>query len=105
MAGIKAKIALIAGASGRRLAEMIEDAGEPTVVADAARKAAGPAHRKLRYSVGGRAEPVAIASQILAWSHDGCRHSKGPAARRTDGITASRPGLGQVVNPKLDRPR
>jgi len=84
---------------------MIGDADEPTVVADAVLKAASPARPKPRYSVGGRASRVAIASQILAWSHDGCRHSKRPAARRTDGITASHPGPGQVVNRKLDRPR
>ena len=100
MARIKGKIALITVASGidrgcrradrrgRRRAESCQPRAPETPILC----------RRTR-------EPVAIASQVIAWSHDGCRHSKGPLARRTDGITASHPGVGQVVNPKLDRPR
>jgi short-subunit dehydrogenase len=42
-------------AVGKRLTEMIEDADEPAVVADAVLKAAIAAHPKLRYAAGGRA--------------------------------------------------
>jgi hypothetical protein len=67
MAGIKGKIALITGASGRRLTEiMIEDADEPTVVADAVLKAASPAHPKLRYSVGGCASGLPLLRRFFS---------------------------------------
>ena len=44
---------------------MIEDADEPTVVADAGPKAASPAHPKLRYSVGGRASRLPLLRRFL----------------------------------------
>ena len=72
----------VRAAVGKRLTEMIEDADEPAVVADAVLKAASAAHPKLRYPAGGRAEPPAIASQICARWHGGRWHSKEPATRR-----------------------
>jgi hypothetical protein len=44
---------------------MIEDADEPTVVADAVLKAASPAHPKLRYSAGGRASRLPLLRRLL----------------------------------------
>jgi NAD(P)-dependent dehydrogenase (short-subunit alcohol dehydrogenase family) len=45
---------------GKRLTEMIEDADEPAVVADAVLKAAIAAHPKLRYAAGGRASRLQL---------------------------------------------
>ena len=47
-------------AVGKRLTEMIEDADEPAVVADAVLKAAIAAHPKLRYATGGRASRLQL---------------------------------------------
>jgi hypothetical protein len=44
---------------------MIEDADEPTVVADAVLKAANLPHPKLRYSVGGRASRLPLLRRFL----------------------------------------
>jgi hypothetical protein len=44
---------------------MIEDADEPTVVADAVLRAASPAHPKLRYSVGGRSSRLPLLRRRL----------------------------------------
>jgi hypothetical protein len=44
---------------------MIEDADEPTVVADAVLKATSPAHPKLRYSAGGRASRLPLLRRLL----------------------------------------
>jgi hypothetical protein len=44
---------------------MIEDADEPTVVADAVLKAASPPHPKLRYSDGGRASRLPLLCSFL----------------------------------------
>jgi hypothetical protein len=44
---------------------MIEDADEPTVVADAVLKAASPAHPKLRYSAGGCASRLPLLRRLL----------------------------------------
>lgn len=44
-----------AGSLGKRLTEMIEDADEPEIVANAVLKAVIAAHPKLRYTAGGRA--------------------------------------------------
>ena len=45
---------------GKRLAELIEDADESRVVADAVLKAAIAAHPKLRYAAGGRANGLRL---------------------------------------------
>ena len=90
----------VRAALGKRLKEVIATADEPGVVADVVLKAASAARPKLRYTAGGRREPPAIASQICARWRGGRRDSKGPAARRADGVAASHAGLGQVV----DRP-
>jgi len=44
---------------------MIEDADEPTIVADAVLKAASPPHPKLRSSVGGRASRLPLLRRFL----------------------------------------
>lgn len=48
------------GAVGKRLTELIADADEPGVVADAVLKAAIAAHPKLRYAAGGRASGLRL---------------------------------------------
>lgn len=45
----------VRAAVGKRLAEMIEDADEPEIVANTVLKVAIAAHPKLRYTAGGRA--------------------------------------------------
>ena len=47
-------------AVGKRLTEMIEDADDPAVVADAVLKAAIASHPKLRYPAGGRANRLQL---------------------------------------------
>lgn len=50
----------VCAAVGRRLAEMIGDADEPEIVANAVLKAAIAAHPKLRYTAGGRASRLRL---------------------------------------------
>lgn len=50
----------VRAAVGKRLAELIEDADEPGVVADAVLKAAIAAHPKLRYAAGRRASGLQL---------------------------------------------
>lgn len=50
----------VRAAMGKRLAELIEDADEPRVVADAVLKAAIAARPKLRYTAGGRASGLRL---------------------------------------------
>ena len=82
--------------------EVMAAADEPGVVADVVLKAASAAHPKLRYTAGGRASRLRLASQIRARWRDGRRDPKRPAARHADGVAACHAGLGEVSVRRCD---
>jgi hypothetical protein len=74
-------------AVGKRLAELIADADEPGVVADAVLKAAIAAHPKLRYAAGGRASGLRL---LRTFAPAGMVDAGVRKNLRLDALTASR---------------